>query len=114
MSIRSKFAYGFAGFMGGIAFLISCSDGSGRNSISEVEAAVAIDQMYCEGESSLWNGTSSGTPNVGPALVCYDTGGTGRTISIADAYAEGWRIQLVASLGDGSSSPFPARYVFEM
>ena len=111
MNSRSKFAYAVAGFVGGVAFLISCSGGSGGDSgsslINDADAAVAANQMVCEGAQSLWNGTSSGIPNIGPFLVCYDTSGTGRTISIADAYAEGWRVQLFTVVGS------QVKYIFE-
>ncbi len=106
--IRSKISYVIAGFVGGVAFLVSCSGGSGGGPISDAEAAVSANQMYCEGATSLWQGASNGIPNIADALVCYETNGTGRSISIADAYAEGWRIQLMAA-----ASTAGLRYIFE-
>ena len=111
MNIRSKFSYVVAGFVGGMAFLISCSGGSGGSSVSEVEAAVPINQMVCQiPGGSLWNSTTSGIPNLLSIMECYDTSGTGRTISIADAYAEGWRIQIGLLAASDASG---ARYIFE-
>ena len=111
MDVTKKVLYSAAGFVGGIAFLVSCGGGSGGGPISSADAAVPVNQMVCRVIGGrLWDSTTNGIPNMSANLVCYDTSGTGRTISIADAYAEGWRIQIgLVGASDGSS----LHYIFE-
>ena len=103
MKIRSKISYVVAGFVGGVAFLISCGGGSGGSLVSDVEAAVPAEQMLCkltdpgtaQGNYMIYEGTSAfpnGTP-VPNSLACYDTSGVNQTTSIDIVYSQGWRIQ---------------------
>ena len=109
MNIRSKISYVVAGFVGGMAFLVSCSGGSGGGLISDAEAAVPAEQMFCKrvnfsnsSANNLVSESADGIPNgipVANSLACYDTLGVSQTTSLDVVYSQGWRILIYPGTG---------------
>ena len=100
--------------VGGVAFLISCSGGSGSSLINDAEAVVPDEQMYC-----LVTGSSSGLLiNTGlpisadpDTLACYDTTGVGQITDLASIWAQGWRIEIIYRPPSGAT--ITTKYIFE-
>ena len=98
MDAKKRFLYTVTGFVGGVAFLISCGGGggSGSGSISSADAAVPTEQMWCQGVQDLVD--LNGIPDpVG--LRCYDTNNRSIVFSLENAYAEGWRLEYSIVIG---------------
>ena len=103
MNIRSKFSYVVAGFVGGMAFLISCGGGSSGSSLSEAVAEVPVNQMICYQTSGFlvdWDPSPLAIkPVPQDSLACYGTDGTNRITSLDTVYSEGWRNQAITLTG---------------
>lgn len=97
-----------AGFIGGVAFLISCGGGSGGGSVGVQDASASdvVSQMYCHRDTSngipiLINitatdfGGSSTLPAYPEFLRCLDTQGAASKLSIQSAYQQGWKVQML-------------------
>lgn len=101
-----------AGFIGGMAFLISCGGGSGGVT-NEVSAQVPTEQMYCTSNNRLVAPTGINNEIDVYPLRCYDSNGNlnNNTSTLADYYAQGWRISLMTE--NPGTGPSPFSYVFE-
>ena len=99
MAKRSYVPSVLAGFIGGIAFLISC-DSSGINT-NPASATVTANQMFCYSISGLLfdiSGANPPSPKV-DSLNCYDTSGTALLTDLGNVYSKGWRIVELQDFG---------------
>ena len=93
----SKLSMILFGFIGGLAFLISCDNGSTNDAVA-ADVPVIDDQMFCSSSSFIVDETSAVD-----TLFCMkqSTKVQQRYKSLAGIYAEGW-IMVDMQLSTGS------------
>ena len=80
-----------AGFIGGVAFLMSCGGGSGSSGIGLNTAIgnIPTDQLICDR-------LTTGNFELTDPFNCFNTdGNTYSSITLSQLFTDGWRIQSV-------------------
>jgi hypothetical protein len=80
-----------AGFIGGVAFIVSCGGGSSSSGIGPNTAIgdVPPEQLICDR-------LTTGNYGLSDPFNCFDTDGNSQSsVTLSSIFAQGWRIQLV-------------------
>lgn len=82
-----------AGFIGGVAFLISCGGGSGSNGIgpNTAIANVPTAQLVCDR-------LTTGNLELTDPFNCFDTDGNAfSNLTLSEIFSQGWKIQNIGN-----------------